>query len=106
MKNFLEKVKDFFSKAWYVFLFPVVLFLIRIFTSSSKEEKEIKETIRDTSKEIKQDLKELPKQEEKVQDQESEIEEQVEEIKEILEDSSEKTPKDDKIFEILPGLKK
>lgn len=102
MKNFFAKIKSLFSKIWYVLFIPVGLFFIKL--AKGSKNKELKKEIKETTKEIKQDLKEIDKKEEEIQNIEATLEQQVQEVEEIV--STPSIQSDDKIYEILPGLKK
>lgn len=100
MKETLKKIGNailtFFKKGWTLLIIPIGLFIIRLFTSSSKQD----------IKEVKQDVKEAKKDTEettqKVEQKEEDLTSQILDIKETINT----TTVDPKLEEILPGLKK
>lgn len=100
MKETLKKIGtsilNFFKKGWTLLIIPIGLFIIRLFTSSSKQD--IKEAKQDV-KEAKEDTEEVTR---KVEQKEEDLASQILDVKGTINTAT----KDPKLEEILPGLKK
>lgn len=101
LKKIFNSIINFFKKGWTLLIIPIGLFLVRLFTSSTK--KEIKSQGKVIEKEIKEDKKEVKEIVSSIEKQEEEITHTIEEIKGEINVSPASDPK---LEEILPGLKK
>ena len=100
MKETLKKmgnaILNFFKKGWTLLIIPIGLFIIRLFTSSSKSD------IKEQKAEIKEDKKDVEETTQTIEEHEEKIAEQILDIRNTPSSSS----SDSKLEEILPGLKK
>ena len=99
MKETLKKIGNailnFFKKGWTLLIIPIGLFIIRLFTSSSKSD------IKEQKAEIKENKKDVEETTQTIEEHEEKIVGQILDIKNTPTSSS-----DSKLEEILPGLKK
>lgn len=101
LKKIFNSTINFFKKGWTLLLIPIGLFIVRLFTFSTK--KEIKAQGKVIEKEIKEDKKEIKETTSSIEKHEEEITNTIEEVKEKINTSSISDPK---LEEILPGIKK
>ena len=98
MKETLKKIGNailnFFKKGWTLLIIPLGLFIIRLFTTSSKSD------IKEQKAEIKEDKKDVEESTQVIEEHEEKIAEQILDIKNTS------SSLDSKLEEILPGLKK
>ena len=95
-----SKIKEFFSKFWWIVLIPIALFVIH--TVFRKETPELDKLIKDKQNEIKETYKEVEKAKSEVEKAKEDLESKVEDIKvtvsEIKSDVKERDEKSQEFF--------